>query len=96
MGPLTLEDQDVILLKHILPVCCLGLLSGNLKLLKFIVRLDQLLNSKDGVVKTNTFQGRVQKTEVIFRGESYNVTSGCPSKNPEVLRSSFSHSFTVL
>jgi len=31
-------------------------------------------------------QGRVQKTEVIFRGESYNVTSGCPSKNPEVLR----------
>jgi len=31
-------------------------------------------------------QGRVQKTEVNFRGESFNVTSGCPSKNPEVLR----------
>ena len=43
---------------------------------------------KDGFIKTtkNTFQGRVQKTEVSFRGESYNVTSGCPSKNPEVLR----------
>merc|ERR1712107_1803 len=31
-------------------------------------------------------QGRVQKTEVSFRGETFNVTSGCPSKNPEVLR----------
>jgi hypothetical protein len=27
------------------------------------------------------------KEEVQFRGESYNVTTGCPSKNPEVLRS---------
>ena len=30
--------------------------------------------------------GRVQKEEVIFRGEHYNITTGCPSKNPEVLR----------
>ena len=34
----------------------------------------------------NISEGRVQKTEVTFRGESFNVTSGCPSKNPEVLR----------
>ena len=35
---------------------------------------------------TATVSGRVEKVEVQLRGESYNVTAGCPSKNPEVLR----------
>ena len=76
-----LADKHGLLFKHIHPVCCLGVLSGNLKFrsaFAFCIKRT-----------VDTSQGRVQKTEVNFRGESFNVTSGCPSKNPEVLRWSF-------
>ena len=52
-----------------------------------IVSSYQLLNSKTVWCSS---KGRAQKTEVNFRGELFNVTSGCPSKNPEVLRCSSS------
>merc|ERR1712071_261266 len=38
------------------------------------------------VVATVLAAVSAKKVEVSFQGKGYNVTSGCPSKNPEVLR----------